>query len=69
MWGSNSLMEIGNALGKLYHACPNTSNVLRTTYVRICVQMDLSKGLKAEIIFTQQDYRWVQKLDYENVYF
>ena len=31
--------------------------------------MDFSKGLSIEIIFTQQDYKWIQKLDYENVLF
>jgi hypothetical protein len=40
-----------------------------TTFVRICVDMDFSKGLPNEIPLVAKDYVWNHKLDYENTKF
>lgn len=69
LWILPSLTTIGNALGKFYCCCLSTTNYLKTTFARIYVQIDLSKGLLVEINSSHQDYKWVQKMDYENVLF
>jgi hypothetical protein len=45
MWNSASLTTISDALGKFYCICLNTSDFLKTTYARICMQMEFNKGL------------------------
>ena len=40
-----------------------------TTYARICVEMDFSKGFPARITLQGKNYSWTQKLDYENLHF
>lgn len=39
------------------------------TYARICVELDLSKGLPDQIILKINDFVWTQNLDYENTAF
>ena len=39
------------------------------TYACICVQMNLSGGLPAELKIVNLDYAWTQALDYENISF
>lgn len=48
---------------------PETKDYLKTTFARICVEMDSSKGFPAEIHLTSKDYVSVQKIDYENILF
>jgi len=69
LWNLSSLEAIGNAIGKFYCRCPETEEYVRTTYARICVEMDFSAGFPAEIHLTSKDYVWNQKLDYESVLF
>ena len=69
LWNLSSLKAIGNAIGKFYCRCPETEEYARTTYARICVEMDFSAGFPAEINLTSKDYVWNQKLDYESVLF
>eukprot|EP00253_Pinus_taeda_P017607 PITA_17607 len=69
LWNFSLLKAIGNAIGKFYYRCPKTEEYARTTYARICVEMDFSAGFPAEINLTSKDYVWNQKLDYESVVF
>jgi len=39
------------------------------TFARICVEMDLSKGLPDRTHLTHQDFKWPQWLDFENTTF
>jgi hypothetical protein len=67
-WGDESLHSIGNGLGKFLCRSPD-SKPARSTFTRICVEMDFSKGFPAEIILQGKDYSRTQKLDYENLSF
>jgi hypothetical protein len=66
LWNDPSLRAIGNAIGQLHSICPNTTKIFRTTYARICVQMDLSEGLPAELKIVNPDYcgprLWITKM-------
>jgi hypothetical protein len=66
-WGETSLRDIGSALGKFYFASKETRIHSTTSYARICVEMDFSKGFPAEIILGCKNYTWTQKLDYERI--
>lgn len=39
------------------------------TFARICVEMDLSKGLPDGILLSHKDLKWTQALDFENTTF
>jgi hypothetical protein len=67
-WGDASLQSIGNGLGKFLCRSPD-SKPARSTFARICVEMDFTKGFPAEIILQGTDYSRNQKLDYENLSF
>ena len=69
LWNAPSLRAIGNAIGQFHNICHNTTKFFKMTYARICVQMDLSTWLLAELNIINQDYSWNQALDYENVSF
>lgn len=66
-WGETSLRDIGSALGKYYFASKETRIHNTTSYARICVEMDFSKGFPTEIILGCKNYTWTQKLDYERI--
>jgi hypothetical protein len=66
-WGLPSLEAIGSALGKFHFASCETTRHNTSTYARICVEMDFSKGFPTEVILTGKNYSWPQKLDYERV--
>jgi hypothetical protein len=66
--GDDSLQYIGNGLDKFLCKSPD-SKPARSTFARICVEMDFSKGFPAEIILQGKDYSRTQKLDYENLSF
>lgn len=64
-WNSTLLQAIGHALGTFYFSSEDTQAYLQTTYARICVEMDFSKGFPTEIQLTSKSYVWIQKIDYE----
>lgn len=39
------------------------------TFTRICVEIDLSKGLPSHILLKHEFFQWIQILDYENTTF
>ena len=67
-WGDETLHSIGNGLSKFLCRSPD-SKPARSTFARICVEMDFSKGFPAEIILQGKDYSRTQILDYENLSF
>jgi hypothetical protein len=67
-WGDESLQSIGNGLGKFLCRSPDSKPSL-STFTRICVEMDFTKGFPTEIILQGKDYSRNQKLDYENLSF
>lgn len=67
-WEGKSLESIGNGLGKFLCNCPDES-IDRTTFARICVEMDFKNGFPAEINLLGKGYSWTQKIDYENLCF
>jgi hypothetical protein len=66
-WGLSSLEAIGSALGKFHFASRETTRNNTSTFSRICVEMDFSKGFTNEVILTIKNYSWSKKLDYERV--
>ena len=60
---------IGNKLGR--HLATDTSKGEKGiyTFVRICSQIDMSKGLPDQIVLKIGDFHWTQPLDYENTAF
>jgi hypothetical protein len=64
---SDLARDFGSALGKFYFASKETRIHSTTSYARICVEMDFSKGFLAEIILGCKNYTWTQKLDYERI--
>jgi len=39
------------------------------TYARICVDIDLRKGLPDRMLLKHGNFKWIQSLDYENTSF
>ena len=68
LWGDESLQSIVNGLDKFIYKSSDSKPAL-STFTRICMEMDFSKGFPAEIILQGKDYSRTQKLDYENLSF
>jgi hypothetical protein len=67
-WGLPSLEAInGSTLGKFHFASRETTRHNTSTFSRICVEMEFSKGFPNEVILIGKNYSWSQKLDYERV--
>jgi hypothetical protein len=67
-WGDESLQSIGNGLSKFLCRSPD-SNPSLSTFARICVEIDFTKGFPAKIILQGKDYSRNQKINYENLSF
>lgn len=67
-WGLPLLEAIGPALGKFHFESCETSRHNTSTFARICVEMNFSKGFPSEVILTGKNYSWSQKLDYERIF-
>jgi len=65
--GLLSLENIGLALGKFHFASRETTRHDTSTYARVCMEMDFSKGFWAEVILTGKNYSGTHKIDYERV--
>ena len=60
---------VGEALGDFLLVDIVSSNVFRTTYACILVEIDVSKGLLEKIMLVTPIGSWIQLLDYEGVPF
>ncbi|XP_059068259.1 uncharacterized protein LOC131858826 [Cryptomeria japonica] len=68
-WVDQLLEEVGEALGDFLMVDVESSDILHSTYARILLDIDASKGLPTEIkILTPKGF-WIQSLDYEGIPF
>ena len=68
-WHHLVLEDIGNLLGKFIKSDSDLNEQGLFTYARICVEIDLSKGLPDRVQLIYEKHKWVQALDYENTAF
>jgi len=68
-WHHLVLEDIGNLLGTFIKRDPDRNDQGLFTYARICVEIDLSKGLPDRIHLQYEKFKWLQVLDYENTAF
>lgn len=68
-WQNESLVAIGNNLGRFIKASEASRRGKYTSYARICVEMDLSGALLDEVILEVFDEEWLQMVDYEHISF
>lgn len=69
LWHTVVYRAIGNTLGSFIRGDFWRETKGLYTYARICVELDLSKGLPDQIILKMNDFVWTQNLDYENTAF
>lgn len=69
LWQDLVLEAVGEGLGDFLMVDLVSSNVFRTTYAHILVEMDISKGLPAMIKLPSPGGSWIQLLDYEGIPF
>ncbi|XP_059067593.1 uncharacterized protein LOC131858381 [Cryptomeria japonica] len=69
LWVDHLLEEVGETLSDFLMVDAESSDILHSTFVRILVEMDVSKGLSAEIMLKSSKGCWVQSLDYEGILF
>lgn len=67
IWGKSSLEDIGNKLGRFLDSTEPKGN--QFTCARICVEVNLEKGLPEAIQLTMGDWCHIQELDYEQIPF
>lgn len=68
-WHHQVLEDIGNLLGKFIKSDSDLNEQGLFTYARICVEIDLSKGLPDRVQLLYEKHKWIQALDYENTAF
>jgi len=68
-WHYKTLTAIGNTLGRMLKIDAERHIKGIFTFARICVEVDLSKGLPESIILNFNNSQWKQTLDYENTAF
>jgi len=66
-WGDESVKAIGNAVGKFIYRSEPRENM--HTCARICVEVDLGKGLPEAIKIKVDQWTHIQQLDYEQLPF
>lgn len=66
-WGDDSVRAIGNDVGKYIDRCEPKDNM--QACARICVEVDLGKGLPEAIKLKVDDWTHIQSLDYEQIPF
>ena len=69
LWVDSILEEVGSSLGSFCLIDKDSSNVFRTVYARILVEIDVSKGLPDMISVASPLGSWNILLDYEGIPF
>ena len=69
LWRIEVYKQIGNTLGCFLMGDYKRERQGLYTYARVCVELDLSKGLPEYINLKINDFVWTQFLDYENTAF
>jgi len=67
LWGKSSLEDIGNKLGRFIDSSEPKGG--QFTCARICVEVNLEKGLPEAIKLTIGNWSHIQELDYEQIPF
>jgi len=67
LWGRSSLEDIGNKLGRFLDRAEPTGG--QFTCARICVEVNLEKGLPEAIKLSLGEWCHIQELDYEQIPF
>jgi len=67
LWGKSSLEDIGNKLGRFLDSTEPKGD--QYTCARICVEVNLEKGLPEAIKLTLGEWSHIQELDYEQIPF
>lgn len=68
-WDQTILACIGNSIGRFIKMDTQRIEERIFTFARICVEVDLSKGLPGKIKLKHKDRSWLRSLDYENTAF
>jgi len=68
-WHHLVLEDIGNLLGRFIKTDKDRQDKGLFTYARVCVEIDLSKGLPDRLHLKHESHTWLQRLDYENTAF
>jgi hypothetical protein len=68
-WFPSTFEAIGNKLGKYVKTSEATIKGRYTSYVRICIEMDVSGALSKAISMEFKDEEWIQNIDYEQITF
>ena len=68
-WHHLVLEDIGNLLGRYIKSDSDRKEQGLFTYARICVEIDLNKGLPDRLQLKHESFNWIQRLDYENTTF
>lgn len=66
-WGDEVLKSIGDTLGKFINRAEPKS--IMYSCARICVEVDVGKGISEAIKLNLDDWTHIQKLDYEQLPF
>lgn len=69
LWSTRVFRAIGDTLGSFIRGDLWRESKGLYAYARICVELDLSKGLPEQIDLKINDFVWTQTLDYENTSF
>lgn len=69
LWCTEVYRQIGNTLGSFVAGDYQRERQGLYTYARVCVELDLSKGLPEYINLKLKDLIWTQFLEYENTAF
>jgi hypothetical protein len=67
LWGTRSLEDIGNKLGRFLDRAESKGD--QFTCARICVEVNLEKGLPEAIKLSLGEWCHIQELDYEQIPF
>jgi len=68
-WHHKVLEGINNLLGRYIKLDTKRVEERIFTFAKICVEVDLSKGLLDHILLTHKNQYWTQSLDFENTAF
>ena len=67
LWGKSSLADIGNKLGRFLDSAEPKGE--QYSCARICVEVNLEKGLSEALQLTVGEWSHIQELDYEHIPF
>lgn len=69
LWVDSLLDAVGDVIGDFLMVDDESSDIMHSTYVRILVEVDISKGLPRKIKVAHPKGFWIQTLDYEGISF